>query len=107
MKFILRCLIVLAVAVAFGILLYYVVQALPGTPNLPAAQRPPQNGQSAPQNVPPRPERPENDRGRGIGIGSLVGVLGRILLFSVIVAVAVYGKNLLFGRRPTQKTPED
>ena len=107
MKFLLRCLIVLAVAVAFGVILYYAVQALPGATNPPVVQRPPENGQAPPQNSPARPERPESSRGNGISLRSILGFGSKMILFSAIVAIAVFTKNLIFERKPNKRTTKD
>lgn len=97
MKFLLRCLLVLMVAVAFGVLLYYSVQTLPGaSPARPGAQL--ENGNNA-QNPGPRPERPDNRRRDGPRLRSIVGVMGKTILFSVLVFVAVLGKNFVFRKR--------
>jgi hypothetical protein len=99
MKFLLRCLLVLAVAVAFGVLLYYSVQALPGaSPARPGSQLESQNVNNA-QIPGPRPERSENNRRDGPRLRSVVGVIGKTILFSVLVFVAVLGKNFVFRKR--------
>ena len=107
MRFLFRCLVVLAVAVVAGVVLYYSVQALPGNtpaPNPPSLQRPPSDGN--PQSNLPRPERPENNRGEGIRLRSVAGVFGHIGLFAVIVFIAVIAKNLIFGRKAGGKKPD-
>jgi hypothetical protein len=101
MKFLSRCLLVLAVAFAFGALLYYTVQALPGASPIsprPGVQLEPQNG-NAPQNPVSRPERPENKRRDGPRLRSIAGVIGKTALFSVLVFAAVLGKNFIFAKR--------
>lgn len=103
MKFLLRCLLVLAIAVALGAMLYYAVQALPGaSPSLrpPGTQLEPQNGNNTPQNPGPRPEERGNDRGGGIRLRSVIGILGKAILFSVIVLVSVIAKNIVFQKKP-------
>ena len=100
MKFLLRCLLVLAIAVALGVMLYYAVQALPGaSPSLsaPGAQLEPQNGNNA-----PRPEGSRDDQGGGIRPRSVVGVVGKAILFSVIVFVSVIAKNIVFQKKPSK-----
>jgi hypothetical protein len=105
MKFLLRCLLVLAVAIAFGVLLYYSVQALPGaSPTRPGSQLESQTGNNLPR---PRPERPENNRRDGPRLRSMVGVAGKTVLFSVLVFVAVLGKNCIFERKSGTKTNSD
>lgn len=108
MKFLLRSLLVLAVAVACGIVLYYAVQALPGgSPNPPTARiEPPANGGS-PQNLPPRQERPENNRGGGFQLRAVIGVAGKTMLFSVLVTVSVLVKNFIFQRNSKSKNSLD
>lgn len=99
MKFLLRSLIVLAVAIGLGFALYYAVQALPnGSPRVtpPNAQIEQENGQR-PETSEIRPERREGDRRRGFSLRSLVGLAGRVMLFSGLVFGAVIGKNILFG----------
>ena len=102
MKFLLRSFIVLVVAVIVGLALYYAVQALPNDPprfGPPNAQSQSENGQR-PENPGSRPERREGDRNRGFSLRSLVGLAGRVVLFSVLVFGAVIGKNILFDRKP-------
>ncbi len=108
MKFLLRCLLVLAVAVAIGLILYYAVQALPGTSpssNPPGTQLETQNGSNAPDN--PRPEPPRNERGGGFRLRSVVGIAGKAILFSIIVFVSVMAKNIVFERAPNRKKKEN
>ena len=103
MKFLLRCLVVLAIAVALGAMLYYAVQALPGaSPSLsaPGTQLEPQSGNNAPENPGPKPEGRGNDRGGGIRLRSIVGVAGKAILFSVIVIISVIAKNIVFQKKP-------
>src|SRR6266498_3451193 len=104
MRFLLRSLLVLAVALAFGIVLYYAVQALPGSsPNQPGAQPVAQNGGTVPQNRPPRPEGREDDPGGGFRLRSIVGVIGKVILFSVLVTISVLAKNFIFERNSKGK----
>lgn len=108
MKFLLRSFIVLAIAVGAGVVLYYAVQALPGdspTSNPPGIQLPPENGRTPSQNLPPRPERPENDG--GFRLRSIFGIASRALMFSVLVFVAVLAKNLLFEKKSDKKNTAD
>jgi hypothetical protein len=107
MKFLLRSLLVLAIAVIFGIVLYYTVQALPGiSVNGPAGVRlQPQEARNEPDRNAPRPERHQNDR-RGAS-RSILAVVQRILLFSALVFVSVLAKNLIFERRLFRKRPPD
>lgn len=107
MKFLLRCLLVLAIALAFGALLYYTVQALPGAaPARPGSQLEPQNGNNAGDPA-PRPERSENERGRAPRLRSIAGVVAKTVLFSVLVFVAVLAKNFIFRIRDGQKPGSD
>jgi hypothetical protein len=104
MKFLVRSVLVLAVAVAFGALLYYAVRALPNdSPN----PRPNADVQSQNKNPAPRPERSENNRGGGIGLRSILGLARRILVFSALVFFAVLGKNYIFERKAFGKKRRD
>ena len=104
MKFLLRSLLVLAVAIAFGFTLYYAVQTLPnGAPS----PRPNPNIQTQNESNAPRPERAENDRSGGIGLRFILGLARRILVFSALIFFAVLGKNYLFERKPTRKKTPD
>jgi hypothetical protein len=107
MKFLLRSLLVLAIAVLFGIVLYYAVQALPGVSfNPPAGARlRPEGERNEPDRTAPGPERRENDRGGGIRLRSLLDVARRMILFSVLVFVSILAKNLIFERRLFKKRP--
>lgn len=107
MKFLLRSLLVLAIAVIFGVVLYYAVQALPGISfNSPSGVRlQPQAARKEPDRNAPRPERRENDR-RGVS-RSILSVTRRILLFSALVFVSVLAKNLIFERGLFKKRPPD
>jgi hypothetical protein len=110
MKFLLRSLLVLAVAVAFGAVLYYVVRALPNdSPNpRPNTNLQPQNRNNTSENPAPRPERSENDHGRGgIGLRFFLGLARRILVFSALVFFAVLGKNYIFERKAFGKKTRD
>jgi hypothetical protein len=99
---------VLAVAAALGIMLYYAVQALPGGPqNSPGARVEPPAGRNAPQNLPPRQERPENDRGSGFRPRAILGVSSKIILFSVLVTISILAKNFIFERKSKGKNPPD
>ena len=108
MRFLLRSLLVLAVAAALGIMLYYAVQALPGGPQTSAGARleTPAGG-NTPQNLPPRQERPENGRGSGFRPRALLGVVGKIILFSVLVTISVLAKNFIFERKSKGKNSSD
>ncbi len=100
MKFLSRFFIVLAVAVGLGFALYYAVQALPDNPprfNPSSVRVEPGNNPNAPGDPAIRPERREGDGGRGFRLRSVIGVAGRVVLFSVLVFGAVIGKNILFG----------
>lgn len=102
MKFLLRSLLVLAVAVVFGMGLYYAVRVLPtDSPNPPSSeiQRPPENGTNASGSSTPRKERPEKDRG-GFGLRSILGFARRVIVFSVMVFAAVLARNYIFERKP-------
>ncbi len=102
MKFLLRCLLVLAIAVALGVMLYYAVQALPGaspSSSAPGTQLEPQSGNNAPENSGPRPEGRGNDRGGGIRLRSVIGIVDKAILFSVIVFVSVIAKNIVFQKK--------
>ncbi|MGE5642202.1 MAG: hypothetical protein ACM3Y8_04240 [Byssovorax cruenta] len=110
MKFLIRSLLVLAVAAIFGLVLYYAVQALPNdSPNpRPNANLQPQNGNNAAENPAPRPERSENDRGGGgIGLRFFFGLARRILVFSAMIFFAVLGKNYIFERKVFGKKTQD
>jgi hypothetical protein len=106
MKFLLRCLLVLGIATVLGALLYYTVQALPGASTRPGTPLETQNGNNAP-NPGSRPERPENNRNDGPRLRSMVGVIGKTILFSVLVFAAVIGKNFIFERKPGRKLADD
>ena len=105
MKFLLRSLLVLAIAVIFGVVLYYAVQALPGISfnSPPGARLQPQEGRNGPDRIAPRSERRENDR-RGWS-RSVLSVVRRTLLFSALVFVSVLANNLIFERRLFRKRP--
>jgi hypothetical protein len=107
MKFLLRSLLVLAIAVIFGVVLYYAVQALPGISlnSPPGARLQPLEGRKEPDRNAPRPERRENG-GRGVS-RFILDVTRRILLFSALVFVSVLAKNLIFERRLFGKRPPD
>ena len=102
MKFILRSLLVLAVAVVFGLVLYYAVRALPNDspPSRPNPGIQTHNENTVPR---PRPERSENDRGGGTGRRFVLGLARRILVFSALIFFAVLGKNYIFERKPLGK----
>jgi hypothetical protein len=106
MKFLLRCLLVLGIATVLGALLYYTVQALPGATPRPGARLETQNGNNV-TNPGPRPERPENNRNDGPRLRSMVGVIGKTILFSVLVFAAVIGKNFIFERKLGRKSLGD
>jgi hypothetical protein len=105
MKFLLRSLLALAIAVVCGVVLYYAVQALPGiTINPPPGARlRPEGGRNEPDRTAPGPERRENDR-HGES-RSLLAIARRVILFSVLVFVSVVAKNLVFERRLFKKRP--
>src|SRR5512140_2587538 len=107
MKFLLRSLLVLAIAVIFGVVLYFAVQALPGVSlnSPPGARLQPPEGRKEPDRNAPTQERRENDR-RG-ATRSILSVIGRILLFSALVFVCVLAKHLIFERRLFGKRPPD
>ena len=106
MKFSIRALVVSAVAVGLGIILYFAVQALPndsrpansstGGPAL-------QNGVNAPGSQTSRPERPGNNRNEGIRWRSLVRIARRTFTFSIIVLLTVFAKNFLFPKARNSK----
>ncbi len=105
MKFLLRCFLVLGIAVLLGILLYYTVQALPGaTPALsrPGSRLESQSGNNVPGPT-PRPEHPENERGDGPRLRSILGIFAKIALFTILVFVAVLAKRFVFERKPGRK----
>jgi hypothetical protein len=107
MKFLLRSLLVLAIAIIFGVVLYYAVQALPGVSFRPPAGvrlQPERERNESDQNTPGLGRR-ENDRG-GVWRSTLA-VARRILLFSALVFVSVLAKNLIFERRLFKKRPPD
>jgi len=87
-------------------MLYYAIQALPGaSPSFspPGTRLEPQNGNNAPENPGPRPEGPGNDRGGGIRLRAVAGIVGKAILFSVIVFVSVIAKNIVFQKKPNNK----
>jgi hypothetical protein len=103
MKFLLRSLLVLAVAVAFGVVLYYAAQALPGgsTPNQSAVKTQPEGAKNAPQNPASRPERPVNKG--GLRLRSVLQVTRRAIVFSFLVFISVLAKNFIFKRKPNKR----
>jgi hypothetical protein len=107
MTFILRFIIVLAVAAAIGVGLFYVVNALPNNFRNFAPEGERFNPQGNPgQSAPPQRFRPEGRERGGEGGFSLFGfvqVFSRFILFAVITFVAVIIKNL-FRRKPTNKS---
>ena len=106
MKFLLRCLLVLAVAVVCGVGLYYAVQALPnGSPTVVLTRRRPetQKENSVPVNPRPRSNGSESNLFGGFRPRAVVGSAGKAVLFSVIVFIAVIAKNLIFERKPPPK----
>lgn len=102
MKFLFRSLLVLAVAVAFGVVLYYAVQALPGGPTSSQQNMgtPPEGVKNTPANPASRSERPENKA--GIRWRSVLRIARRVVVFSVLVLVAVLAKNFIFQRKPNK-----
>lgn len=109
MKFLLRCLLTLGVAVALSVLLYYAVQAVSDA----SPERHPNVGNVPPvthnttENPAPRPERPENNPNGGIRLRSLLGIVKRIIIFSVLVFASVLAKNIIFRRNTNQRKPAD
>ena len=96
MKFLIRCIVVLAVAIAVGLGLYYSVQALPNSLQnfIPGGEgfRPERN--NGPLNNPfvrPGGIRPEGFEGGegGAGLFGFVRVIGRVILFAGITFVTV------------------
>ena len=108
MKFLLRSLLVLAVAVAFGAVLYFAVRALPSdSPNPPPNANLPGSGRNALENPAPRPERTQSNRGGGISWRFILGLARRVVTFSVLIFVAVLGKNYIFERKTDKKKTAD
>ena len=109
MKFLLRSLVVLCAAVAFGTVLYFADRALPSdSPNPPSNTNvKPETGRNKLKNPAPRPERSENNRGGGISWRFIFGLARRVVTFSVLIFVAVLGKNYLFERKPNKKKTSD
>ena len=107
MKFLLRSLLVLAIAIVSGVILYYAVQALPGISSNPppGARLQPEGERNEPDRNAPRPERRENDRRAASVSRSLLAIARRMILFSVLVLVSVLAKNLIFERRLFKKRP--
>jgi hypothetical protein len=109
MKFLLRSLLVLAIAILSGVMLYYAVQQLPGA----GANRPPgtvfrpEENRTRPENISPRSSRPQGDRRNGLRWQSLLQIGRRVLVFSTLMLVSVLGKNLIFDRRPKRKNSPD
>jgi hypothetical protein len=102
MKFLLRSILVLAVAVAFGLMLYYVVQAVPGgSMNQPGVNTQADGSQNLPNTPAPKTERPEKNR--GLRWGSILGFARRVIVFSILVFAAVLGKKYIFERKPDHK----
>jgi hypothetical protein len=103
MKLLPRSLLVLAIAVVCGVVLYYSVQALPGISinPPPGARFRVEGGRKEPDRTTPGPERRENDL-RGAS-RSLLAVVRRFILFSVLVFVSVVAKNLIFEGRLFKK----
>lgn len=107
MKFVLRSLLVLAVAVVSGLVLYYAVQALPAISAGPTGIRiEPQNAGNTPENPTPRPDRPETDQG-GIRWRSLFGVARQIIVFSILVFISVMTERIVFRKRPVRQEKTD
>ncbi len=107
MKFLLRCLLMLAIVGVVGVVLYYAVQALPASPSNPppgTALRP-EGGRDNP--AIPRQARPEGNRGGGIRLRSLFQIGSRVLLFSVLVFLAYLGKKFVFDRKTNKKNTTD
>lgn len=109
MKFLLRSLLVLAVAAAFGVLLYYSVQALPGSSSSPpaGARLQPEGGRSDTSRAATLPEHTENSGRKSLRWRSLLQVARRIVLFSALVLISVFGKNILFGRKTGKRNTAD
>ena len=108
MTSILRFIIVLAVAVAIGVGLFYLVNALPNSVQNFAPEGERFNPQGNPgQSAPPQGFRPEGrERGGegGFGLFGFVGIFGRLAMFAVITFIAVVIKNL-FKKKPATKAP--
>jgi hypothetical protein len=104
-----RFFIVLAVAVAVGIGVYYLVQTTAQT--FPAFQFNPGDSQALKPdgNQFPRPEgiegggRPERFEGRGGALFSIVGIFGRFILFAAITFAAVLIHKLMRGKPRRKK----
>lgn len=109
MKFLLRCLLVLAVAVVLGVLLYYAVQALPGASTIspPGTSLDPKNGDTSTQPIGPQPQGGKNDSRDGFRLRSIIGIAGHVALFSAIVFASVLAKNFIFERKPNKKNLPD
>jgi hypothetical protein len=107
MRFLLRSLIVLAIAILSGLALYYAVQALPTVSSGPTGIRPePQSAGNATENPMPRPERSEGDLD-GIRWRSLVGVAGKTVVFSILVFISVIAERIIFRKTPVPKKKTD
>jgi hypothetical protein len=98
MKFILRFLTVLAVAVGLGLLLYFAVEALPNNSRASRGGSTPRGGLTTPESQTSRAERPEGNRNEGIRWRAIARVARRTFVFVVIVFVAILAKNSLFDR---------
>jgi hypothetical protein len=107
MKFLLRSLLVLAIAIASGLALYYAVQALPTVSAGPTGIRlEPQRAGNATENPTPRLERPKGDRD-GIHWRSLLGVAGKTVIFSILVFISVIAERIIFRKIPVPKKKND
>ena len=109
MRFLMRCLLTLGVAVVLGVLLYYAVQAVS---DASPQQRQhignaPPVASNAAENPATRPARPENNSGGGVRGRSLLQIAKRIVIFSVLVFASVLARNLIFNRKPSQRKPTD
>lgn len=105
MKFILRFLTVSAVAVVFGVVLYYAVQAWPNDSRaaVPSTSvSPTQSVLSTPASQASRPERADPTR-KAIQWRSIVRVGRHVLQFSLIVLATVLTRSFVFGRKPNSK----
>jgi hypothetical protein len=108
MRFLLRFLLVTAVAIGVGFALYYAVQALPVDSARPgqnqaAGESLPQNDPNASGNATSRPERPQNNRNEGARWRPVLRIARRTFLFAVIVFATVLAKGFVFSRESNTK----
>jgi hypothetical protein len=104
MKSVFRFLLVLVVAVAIGFGVYYLVQNTAGTSTFAPRNfegnpgfRPEEN-QFPPQQGFENGHRPERSDRRGGFLFSLVGMLGRFIMFSLVTFAVVMVHKLIRGR---------